>query len=164
MEDLVMIESGRAFVTSNAVAEKFEKQHRQILDNIRSVIKNEPEFGSANFRATTYTTGQNKTHECFEMSRDGFSMIAMGLTGKKAMSWKAKYITAFNKMEVALVSMVPTLESVNQIVKKAESDKQIASECGSQLAKYKKVKSSNKEKLDSAISSVQITLGFNNER
>jgi Rha family phage regulatory protein len=160
MENLVMIDSGRTFVNSNDVAEKFEKQHRQILDNIRSVIKNEPEFGDANFRATTYTTAQNKTHECFEMSRDGFSMIAMGLTGKKAMSWKAKYITAFNKMESALIDIAPTLESVNHIVKKAESDKQIASECGSQLARYKKVKKNNQEKLDSAIKSVQISLGF----
>lgn len=160
MEDLVMIKDGSAFVMSHVVAEKFGKQHRQILDNIRSVIKNEPEFGSANFRATTYTTGQNKTHICFEMTRDGFSIIAMGLTGKEAMKWKAKYITAFNKMESALKDLIPTISTVNEIVKKAESDKQIASECGSQLAKYRKVKKYNDESLNAAMKEVQISLGF----
>ncbi len=160
MEDLVMVVSGKAFVTSNAVADKFGKEHRNLMRNIKSLIESQPEFGSLNFERTTYTTGQNKTHECYNMTRDGFCMIAMSLTGRKAEQWKVKYINAFNKMEVALVEMIPTLESVNQIVKKAESDKQIASECGSQLARYKKVKKNNQEKLDSAIKSVQISLGF----
>lgn len=160
MRDLVSMKNGKAFVLSIDVAEKFGKQHRQILDNIRKVIKNEPEFGCANFCATTYTTGQNKTHECFELSRDGFAMIAMGLTGSKAMSWKAKYIDAFNKMEMALNDVAPTLETVNQIVKKCESDKQIASECGSQLAKYRAIKKKNTERLDAAMNSVQMSLGL----
>lgn len=160
MENLVMVSSGKAFVTSNAVADKFEKEHRNLMRNIKSLIESQPDFGSLNFERTTYTTGQNKTHECYNMTRDGFCMIAMSLTGKKAEQWKVKYINAFNKMEIALVEMVPTLESLNQIVKKSESDKKIASACGSQLAKYKKVKKSNEENLNSAIHSVQISLGF----
>lgn len=160
MENLVMINGNKVFVTSNLVADKFNKAHRSVLRNIRSIIDSHPDFGAHHFVRTSYTTNQNKSHECFEMTRDGFAMLAMGFTGPEALSWKVKYIEAFNKMESALIDLVPTLESVNQIVKKAENDKQIASECGSQLAKYKKVKKSNKEKLDSAISSVQITLGF----
>ncbi len=160
MENLVMIDSGRTYVTSNSVAEKFNKSHRTIHRKIEELIKSQPDFGDANFGATTYITGQNKIHKCFEMTRDGFCMIAMSLTGRKAEEWKVKYINAFNLMESALVDVAPTLESVNQIVKRAESDKQIASECGSQLAKYKKVKKNNQEKLDSAIKSVQISLGF----
>jgi len=160
MEKLVMIIDGKPFANSTLVADKFKKQHRQILDSIRRIIKNQPEFGRANFCATSYTTGQNKTHSCFEMTRDGFAMVAMGLTGNEAMKWKVKYINAFNKMESALLDLTPTLETVNEIVKKAESDKQIASGCGSQLAKYKKVKKQNAEKLESAMQSVQMTLGF----
>lgn len=33
------------------------------------------------------------------MNRDGFTLLAMGLTGKKALEFKLKYIEAFNKME-----------------------------------------------------------------
>lgn len=160
MENLVMVKSEKAYVMSNDVAEKFNKQHRQILDNIRKVLKNEPEFGDANFCASTYVTSQNKVHECFEMTRDGFCMIAMGLTGTKAMQWKAKYINAFNKMEDAIKIIPATMTSLNQIVKKAESDKQIARECGSQLAKYRKIKKENEDKLNDAINSVQLSLGF----
>jgi hypothetical protein len=33
------------------------------------------------------------------MSRDGFSILVMGFTGRKALEWKLKYIEAFNNME-----------------------------------------------------------------
>lgn len=35
----------------------------------------------------------------FYMNRDGFTLLAMGFTGSKAMEFKLKYIDAFNKME-----------------------------------------------------------------
>ena len=38
----------------------------------------------------------------FLMNRDGFSLIVMGFTGKKASEWKRKYIQAFNHMEKRL--------------------------------------------------------------
>ena len=37
-----------------------------------------------------------------DMDRDGFSLLAMGFTGKKALEWKLKYIAAFNEMEERL--------------------------------------------------------------
>lgn len=36
------------------------------------------------------------------VTRDGFSLLAMGFTGTKALKWKIKYIEAFNKMEEML--------------------------------------------------------------
>jgi phage antirepressor YoqD-like protein len=33
------------------------------------------------------------------MNRDGFTLLAMGFTGKKALKFKMQYIEAFNKME-----------------------------------------------------------------
>ena len=36
------------------------------------------------------------------MNRDGFSLLAMGFTGKEAVEWKLKYIEAFNAMEQQL--------------------------------------------------------------
>ncbi|MGL4752506.1 MAG: Rha family transcriptional regulator [Aeromonadaceae bacterium] len=160
MSDLVMIENGKVFVSSNKVAEIFEKEHRNVIRNIKSVIKSNTYFGSLNFERTTYTTEQNKVHDCYNMTRDGFALIAMGFSGQKAMDWKIKYINAFNMMESALIGTAPALETVNQIVKRAESDKQIASACGSQLAKYKRVKKKNEDDLSAAMKSVQMALGF----
>lgn len=38
----------------------------------------------------------------FLMNRDGFTLLAMGFTGKKAMQFKLEYIKAFNKMETII--------------------------------------------------------------
>lgn len=155
-----MIDSKNIYVTSDVIATKFNKEHRNLMRNIRSLIESQPEFGALNFEQTTYITKQNKLHDCFKMTRDGFCMIAMSLTGRKAEEWKVKYINAFNKMEDSIKSAPATMKSINNIVKIAESDKQIASECGSQLAKYRKIKKENEDKLNSAINSIQLSLGF----
>jgi len=36
------------------------------------------------------------------LSRDGFTFLAMGFTGKAAAAWKEKFIAAFNRMELEL--------------------------------------------------------------
>ena len=155
-----MIDSKNIYVTSDVIATKFNKEHRNLMRNIRSLIESQPKFGALNFEQTTYITKQNKLHDCFKMTRDGFCMIAMALTGREAEEWKVKYINAFNKMEDSIKSAPATMKSINNIVKIAESDKQIASECGSQLAKYRKIKKENEDKLNSAINSIQLSLGF----
>ena len=38
------------------------------------------------------------------MNRDGFALLAMGFTGKEAVTWKLKYIEAFNQMEKQLAA------------------------------------------------------------
>lgn len=160
MSELVVMSDGKVFASSVVIAEKFGKPHKTVIRNVRAIIKNASDFGRHNFVLTSYTTSQNKVHECYEMTRDGFALLAMGFTGTAAMEWKIKYINAFNTMEHALKEVAPTLETVNDIVKKAESDKQIASQCGRQLASYKVVKKHNQEMLTNAINSVQMTLGF----
>ena len=39
------------------------------------------------------------------LTRDGFSLLVMGFTGEKALSWKLKYIEAFNEMEKELARL-----------------------------------------------------------
>lgn len=160
MNNLVTVTNGNVFVNSYDVSSKFGKEHRNLMRNIRSLIKSQPEFGALNFERSNYTTSQNKTHECFNMTRDGFCMIAMSLTGREAEQWKIKYINAFNSMESAIKALPPTMDTMNEIVKKAESDKKIASALGAGLANYKKVKKQNEEAFDKAAKQVQTSLGF----
>lgn len=58
-----------------------------------------PKLGRPMFHEITYRAGTGKAYREFEMTRDGFTLLAMGFTGKEALGWKLKYIDAFNRME-----------------------------------------------------------------
>lgn len=89
-----------AITTSLKVAEKFEKQHKDVLESIRGLQSSmsTADF-SALFSETTYRASNGKSNPMYEMNRDGFSLLAMGFTGEKALKWKLQYISAFNAME-----------------------------------------------------------------
>lgn len=56
--------------------------------------------GDPLFIKSSYVHSQNKqTYPMYLMNRDGFSLLVMGFTGKKALEWKLQYIKAFNQME-----------------------------------------------------------------
>lgn len=90
-------------VSSLDVAETFEKEHRNVLADIRKI---EGDISSAEFSAlfyeTTYKASNGKTNPMYLMNRDGFTLLVMGYTGEKAMQFKLAYIKQFNAMEQAL--------------------------------------------------------------
>lgn len=96
--------NGQVVVSSRDVAEKFEKRHDHVLRDIDVLISDSPKLGNEMFIETSYKNERGKTYRCFDMNRDGFSLLAMGFTGKRALEWKLKYIEAFNKMEETLKS------------------------------------------------------------
>lgn len=91
-------ENGQPVVSSRDIAEKFEKQHRNVLQTIQNMTAENSALLEM-FHLSDYTTVQNKKLPMYYMNRDGFSLLAMGFTGSKALEWKLKYIEAFNKME-----------------------------------------------------------------
>ena len=99
--ELVKIENNQAVVSSRSIAEHFEKQHKHVLESIEN-IKAENSALTSMFYETTYKAGTGKRYKMYLMNRDGFTLLAMGFTGKKALDWKVKYIEAFNKMEKQL--------------------------------------------------------------
>lgn len=106
----VVAVSGVPMTNSKNVSDKFEKQHRDILVKIRGIIKQSGTFGERNFSLSSYRSDQNKDLPCYEMTRDGFTMLAMELSGKKVFKWKIKYIAAFNAMESQLLKESDSLE------------------------------------------------------
>lgn len=92
--------------SSRVVAEKFEKNHRDVLKAIRELMegmRKTSQTPSEMFYETTYTSEQNgQKYPEFIMNRDGFSLLAMGFTGEKAVKWKLEYIKEFNAMETEL--------------------------------------------------------------
>lgn len=102
--------NGIPMVSSKNISEKFDKQHRDMLVKIRKIISMDSEFGERNFSLSSYISDQNKELPCYNMTRDGFTMLAMELSGKKVFEWKIKYIDAFNAMESRLLKQTDTLE------------------------------------------------------
>ena len=101
MDKLVQVADGQIVVSSRNIAEHFEKRHADVLAGIEN-IKTENSAVTPMFCETTYTAGTGKAYKEYLMNRDGFSLLVMGFTGKKALEWKIKYIQAFNAMEEEL--------------------------------------------------------------
>ena len=90
---------GKAVVSSRDIARVFEKEHRRVLQDIRTIAENDPVWGLHNFVQSYYTNEQNKSQPEYLITRDGFILLVMGYTGEKAMRFKKAYIAAFNEME-----------------------------------------------------------------
>lgn len=88
-------------VTSLDVAETFGKEHRRVLQDIRD-LKCSEEFRLHNFVQSSYVNEQGHNQSMFIMTKDGFTLLAMGYTGEKAMKFKEAYINQFNQMEELL--------------------------------------------------------------
>ena len=111
MNELVFNNNGKALTNSLLVAQKFGKEHRNVLDSIRKILDTaENSAVSGMFAESTYVNDKNATLPMFFMNRDGFTLLAMGFTGKKAMQFKIDYIGAFNQMEQTLKNPEPMSE------------------------------------------------------
>lgn len=110
-EIILKEENGQVLASSREVAEKFGKRHDSVLRDIDNLIKSDSTIlWSEMFKETTYTNSRGKDYRCFDMNRDGFSLLCMGFTGKEALEWKLKYINAFNQMEEKLKSSTQLTE------------------------------------------------------
>ena len=105
MKDLVFRgQNDQVITTSLLVAETFEKEHRNVLKSIRKLMSATNVAVAQMFDETTYVNEQGKEQPMFFMNRDGFTLLAMGFSGEKALKFKVDYINAFNEMEAELKS------------------------------------------------------------
>ncbi|GAB7082347.1 Rha family transcriptional regulator [Megalodesulfovibrio paquesii] len=106
-------------ISSLRIAERFDKQHGNVLRDIRELsTKCSESFVGLNFEFNTYTDPIGRTLPMCYLTRDGFSMLVMGFTGPEAMRWKEGYIAAFNALEAAVK------KSLVQRLKQAEAARQ----------------------------------------
>ncbi|WP_445623814.1 Rha family transcriptional regulator [Lacticaseibacillus paracasei] len=99
MNELVIMHNKQAVTTSLRVAEVFGKDHKHVLETISNLAA---EKSAAKFFAEATYDNRGKQYPMYYMNRDGFTLLAMGFTGKKALQFKIKYIQAFNSMEATL--------------------------------------------------------------
>lgn len=88
-------------VTSKDIAETFGKRHSDVLRDIENLNCSQ-KFTERNFALSSYKDSSGKTNKEYLLTRDGFTIIAMGYTGEKAMKFKEAYIEQFNQMEELL--------------------------------------------------------------
>ena len=106
--------AGQITATSLQVAEHFGKRHPDVLRAIRKLEVSE-EFSRCNFAPRDYFDERGKVQPMYDITRDGFAMLAMGFTGKEAARWKEAYISTFNAMEAKLRALyVSPLLSQNE--------------------------------------------------
>ncbi|EHJ48798.1 phage regulatory protein, Rha family [Solidesulfovibrio carbinoliphilus subsp. oakridgensis] len=99
----VFLLDGAPVVTSLKVGQHFRKKHLHVLEAIRRLMASLPsEFNESNFRSVEYLDAKGERRPAYHLSRDGFTLLVMGFTGKKALAWKVRYIQAFNAMEKKL--------------------------------------------------------------
>ncbi|MGF7253766.1 Rha family transcriptional regulator [Enterococcus faecium] len=100
MTNLVIMKDQQAVTTSLQVAEVFGKEHKVVLKAIDELKEGVAQNYADLFYEDTYIHPQNKQkYRQIIMNRDGFTLLAMGFTGKKALQFKLQYINAFNEME-----------------------------------------------------------------
>ena len=102
MNDIVLsTQNGEPVASSRQIAESFEKNHRDVLravDGLKEDVRNFAQM----FFETEAPDSYGRPQRTYLMNRDGFTLLAMGFTGKAALEWKLKYIQAFNEMEKKL--------------------------------------------------------------
>lgn len=164
MNELITVVNGKPVVTSKQIADHFGKTHRHVLRDVAKELETAGDFGSEHFGLSSYTSSQNKILPCYEMSRDGFTLIAMGFTGVKAQQWKIKYIEAFNAMERELLNgsakFGSVMDALNDACRLMESDKQKASVFGQGLHEWRKLRKEHMERVEKLHTDAQLLLNF----
>lgn len=100
--DLEIIE-GQITTTSQQIAAHFGKRHADVIRAIRK-MEAPADFIERNFALNEFIDSIGRKLPAYRITRDGFTLLAMGFTGKEAMQWKVAYLTAFNKMEQELLA------------------------------------------------------------
>ena len=148
IKELVHVNNEQVVTDSRKVGAVFDKPHKTVLRSIENIITEAQNGLSDNsaqncaqsfFYETTYKDGSGKSNKMYLMNRDGFSLLVMGFTGKKALEWKIKYIEAFNAMEKQLKTpkLSPNPHYRTRMIKTAVKD---ISETADVIAQYFGVK------------------------
>ncbi|MBN6075332.1 Rha family transcriptional regulator [Aggregatibacter actinomycetemcomitans] len=87
-----------AMTDTRKVSQFFGKQHKNVLRIIEN-LGCSGEFWRLNFKPSKYKDERGKMQPIYLMTQDGFTLLTMGFTGKKAMQFKEAYIAEFNTMK-----------------------------------------------------------------
>lgn len=114
LSDFVEIKDEEVFTTSRIVAEKFGKEHKNVIQAIENLIKtmtqvieNKGKLKNKLIRnprdyfiEDEYTLeGQDRTYKQYFLTEKGAMLLTMGFTGEEAFMIKTQFIDEFNRMK-----------------------------------------------------------------
>lgn len=114
----LLTENGKVYATSKTIAEDFGKEHDDVLGSIRDLIKNlttENIGVKSYFVESDYINSRNRKYPMYKLTKDGFTLLAMGFTGAKALKFKIDYINKFNEMEAQLQEVKETMNTKGEM-------------------------------------------------
>ncbi len=154
MKNLVTLKHGLLITTDLLIAQAFNKHPSDVKQAIRK-LECADNFSQRNFTLTSYVDTQGKARPCYEIIRDGFILLIMSFTGKRAMDIKLKYIEAFNEMERQLYGLY---DYFNRISHEYDLGFNIASHSGRNLALWRRQKKELKAILKKIRDELQLPL------
>ena len=105
-EVLVFSNKEDVLTTSILIAEKFKKQHKNVLAKIDAIIIRRPEFARLNFKPTIREVkgpkGAIRQDKCYEVTEEGFMKLAFGFTGSAVEDMQELFIQQFQTMRKLL--------------------------------------------------------------
>ncbi len=166
IKNIVFIDDNRAVTTSELVAKYFNKEHKNVLRDIKNLDCSD-DFAKLNFELCYKINDlQNgKPNPYYKITKDGFMFLCMGYTGKQASQIKETYINAFNAMYEALINQGLNMQ---ELFNQADCDYKLidrhASHAGRALNFFGKIaKPQAKQKRDYYLGKLQLTFNFNSK-
>jgi Rha family phage regulatory protein len=97
----LVCEPGRILVSSKEVAEKFKREHHNVLRSIRHLWTILPsDVCSRNFLPVENTNPlQRGEYSEILMTCEGFSLLTLGFTGTESREWKLRFVEVFKSQE-----------------------------------------------------------------
>lgn len=97
-DTLVTLHGGRPVTNTLVIADKFGKQHKDILKAVSAIMADCPEeFSQRNFAPATYPDAQGKPRPMYELTEKAFALVAMGFTGQRFTVWKIAFLEEFER-------------------------------------------------------------------
>jgi Rha family phage regulatory protein len=122
MEELVFKSAkGNPVTTSLLVAEKFGKEHKNVIAAIKVIIQS-AENSAHFYYSTTYKDSRNRHQEMFIMNRDGFSFLVLDYTCPKAGQWKEKFIFSRQMAEATEKRHTNVIRNIQGLIEKGAID------------------------------------------
>ncbi len=113
--DIVFMGANSQVLTNSLlVAKTFEKSHKHVLDSIKNILDMSAENSahidfqdlSKDFELISMDipmpNGGTRKSPVYVMNEEGFTLLAMGFTGSKAMLFKMRYVKAFQEMRKSI--------------------------------------------------------------
>ncbi|MCU0155718.1 Rha family transcriptional regulator [Bacillus safensis] len=98
-KQLVFVKENEVVTDSVTIAEMFEKQHKDVLRDVRTQIEYAgEEFSQRNFALSNYEV-RGKQYPKYDLTEEAFTLIVFSYNTKEAVQTKIRFIQEFKRMK-----------------------------------------------------------------